>query len=267
MLPAWVPDPSFSRGGTPRKRGVTPSGCSGTEPGTSAVCSALGPRLCARPRSASPALPAGAGLRRAGAGPLPLASLRSAPRLLGPPWPCRRPACARRRGRRSPRWAALRRRPGGRRRPGLAAWPAAPAGLVLALRLAVAALRASCGRPGCVPACPCASPRPRVPPWRPAAWARSRRLLAAWAQSWPPLRPLCGLALLLPPWGLRRAAGPPFKAPAPGRQGLRSRAIAAPLAPPGGCCVLLPGGGGVCGCVSWGLAAPSFWPPHNVPIP
>lgn len=80
-----------------------------------------------------------------------------------------------------------------------------PAGLVLAPGLALAALRAPCGRPGCAWACPCASHRPRVPLWRPAAWGRSRRLLAAWPQSWPPLRPLWGLALAPPARGLWRA--------------------------------------------------------------
>lgn len=171
------------------------------------------------------------------------------------------------RGRRPPRWASLRRRPGGRRRLWLAAWPSAPAGLGLALRLAVAALRASCGRPGCVPACLCASPRPRVPSWRPAAWGRSRRLFAAWPQSWPPLRPLCGLALPPPAPGLGGPLARLFR-PAPGRRTRsRSRAVAAPVAPPGGRCVLLPGGGGVCGRVGWGLAAPSFRPARHVPTP
>lgn len=230
-MPAWVPDPSFSRGGTPRKRGVTPSGCSGTEPGTSKGVLGIGAPPFARVRSASPAFPALSGLRPAGAGPLPLASLRSAPRLLGRPRPCRRPACARRSGAPSPPV-------------GVAAAPPRRSAAAVARRLAFG-------------------------PRRPWACAAARRRCAAgflrspWLRSGLPLRFAPAPGPLLAPGGLgpvsaaiRRLApvvaaaaaavrpcppssrpgawpaGAGLFRPAPGRRTKsRSRAVAAPVAP------------------------------------
>lgn len=191
--------------------GPPPCGCPSLRSGLLRCARHWAPLVSLAPARHAAALAARSGLRRPGARPRGCGSPR--PRLLGPPWPCRRPACARRSGAAFPPWGGAAAPP----RRSAAAWARR---LGFALRLPGLALGLPLG-PGRAPwrlpslllglgLAPVAPPRGL--PCRPGPWPRLGASL--WLAAWGQAGPGCAALALVPP--ARGPGGPAARFSGPG---------------------------------------------------